>query len=45
MNPLQKVLGTYLHLVFEIFFGDFGKEKLNGSNTELRTSVFILRTY
>lgn len=45
MNPLQKVLGAYLHLVFEIFFGDFGKEKLNGSNAELRTSVSTLRTY
>lgn len=44
MNPLQEYLED-LYLVFEILgrWGDFVKEKLNGTSTELKMIVFNLK--
>lgn len=44
-ESVTKVLERSLDVVFEIFFGDFAKEKLNETRIERNTVVFTLRNW
>lgn len=44
-ESVTEVLGRSLDVVFDIFFGDFVKEKLNETRIEWNTMVFTLRNW